>query len=199
MLTKKEKTFRLVLLSLFIAIMLVMDFTPLGYITTGAFSITLMTIPVALGAACLGFTGGAVLGLMFGLTSFLQAFGIGFMLDPSAPILFNESPLSYSVMCFAPRLIAGLAAALIFWLFKRKNRENLLAFILSAASVPFLNTLLFMGFYAILYRDTALGGKAVMTVVLSAFTINFLVEFAVTLIAGVVINKVIYGFLKKLR
>ena len=49
---KKQNIFKLTLVSLFIAVMAVMNFTPLGYITTGAFSITLMTIPVALGAAC---------------------------------------------------------------------------------------------------------------------------------------------------
>lgn len=196
--SKKNKIFRLVLLSLFVAIMLVMNFTPLGYITTGVFSITLMTIPVALGAVCMGYKGGAVLGVVFGLTSFLQAFGIGFMIDPSASILFTENPFYYTLTCFVPRILTGLIAGLIFKAFEKRGKTNILAFILSAASVPIFNTLLFMSFYATLYKNTVLGGAAVMTVILSALTINFLVEFAVTLIAGVSINSVIYKYLKKL-
>ena len=104
---KKGNLFTLTLLALFIAIMLVMNFTPLGYITTGLFSITLMTIPVALGAVCTGVTGGAVLGFVFGLTSFLQAFGIGYMIDPSAATLFTTKPIAYTITCFIPRIVTG--------------------------------------------------------------------------------------------
>ena len=197
--SNKQKIFRLALVSLFIALMMVMNFTPLGYITTGLFSITLMTIPVALGAVCTGVWGGAVLGVVFGLTSFLQAFGIGFMIDPSAAVLFNTDPIAYTLTCFIPRITVGLVSALIFRAFEKANRVNLWAFILSAASVPLLNTLLFMGFYAVLYKNTVLGGAPVMAVILSALGINFVVEFAVTLVAGVVVNKTIYYFLKKMR
>ena len=196
---KKEKIFRLALLSLFIAIILVMDFTPLGYIIMpNGFSITLLTIPIALGAVCTGITGGAILGFVFGLTSFIQAFGLGFALDPMAPILFETNPFAYTVTCFVPRIIVGIVAALIFKAFEKTNKVNIWAYALSAASVPLVNTLLFMTCYASFYKNTILGGKAVMTVVFSAFTLNFLVEFAITLIAGLVINKIIYSYLKKL-
>lgn len=199
MTNKKEKTFKLALMSLFIAIILVMDFTPLGYIIMpSGFSITLLTIPVALGAVCTGVWGGAVLGFVFGMTSFIQAFGLGFSLDPSAPILFSTSPLAYTVTCFVPRILVGVVAALIFKAFERANKVNILAYILSAASVPVLNTILFMTCFAVFYKNTVLGGKEVMAVVFSAFTLNFLVEFAVTLICGIVINKIIYTYLKKI-
>ena len=197
--TRKKNLPKTVLLSLFIAIMLLMNFTPLGYITTGVFSITLMTIPVALGAVCLGVAGSLTLGFLFGLTSFLQAFGIGFMVDPLAATLFTENPFYYAVMCFVPRIITALIASLIFSAFKRHNKTNLLAFILSAAAVPIFNTFLFMLFFALFFRNTVLGGAAVMTVIFSALTINFAIEFAVTLIAGVAINKVIYNYLKKFQ
>lgn len=194
---KKNYIFRMTLLSLFIALMLVMNFTPLGYITTGGFSITLMTIPVALGSACMGIAGGITLGGVFGLTSFLQAFGIGFMIDPMAAVLFNENALGYTVTCFAPRLFLGFVSGLIIWLFERKGKVGIPAFTLSAAVVPFLNTALFMTFYALFYSDTQLGGKSVMTIVFSAFTLNFVIELAVTLIAGIVINKAIYSYAKR--
>lgn len=196
---KKTSIFKVALLGMFLAIMGVMNFTPLGYITTGLFSITLMTIPVALGSVCTGITGGIILGTAFGLTSFLQAFGIGFMIDPSALTLFNTDPLAYTITCFVPRIIVGLVAALIFRAFEKAGKTNLLSFILSAVSVPVLNTLLFMTFYAVLYKNTILGGASVMAVVFSALTINFVIELTVTLVAGVVINKTVYHFMKKLN
>ena len=196
---KKANIFRLTLISLFTALMLVMNFTPLGYISTGLFSITLMTIPVALGSACTDIYGGLVLGTVFGLTSFLQAFGIGFMIDPSAAVLFNTNPLYYTLTCFVPRIAVGFISALIFRAFEKKNKVGIPAFLLSAGAVPVFNTILFMSFYAILYKNTVLGGAAVMTVILSALGINFLVELAVTLLAGTAINKVIYNYVKKIR
>lgn len=196
----KNKTatlFKLTLLSLFVAIMIVMDFTPLGYITTGAFSITLMTIPVALGSACCGFTGGAILGALFGLTSFLQAFGIGFMIDPLASSLFTEKPFAYTVTCFVPRILAGLASALIFKMFQKANKLKLPAFAVSAAIVPFLNTLLFMTFFAVFYKNTVFAGQGIFSIIITAFTLNFFIELCVTLVAGTTINKTIYRFAGK--
>ena len=43
---KKAKVFRIALSALFAALLAVMAFTPLGYIPTGAFNITLMFLPV---------------------------------------------------------------------------------------------------------------------------------------------------------
>ena len=71
-----EKTRRLVQMSILIAIMLILAFTPLGYLKVGAIDITFMTIPVVVGAILLGPASGAVLGGVFGLTSFIQCFGM---------------------------------------------------------------------------------------------------------------------------
>ncbi len=196
---KRAGIYKMVLIAMFIALMIVMNFTPIGYITvTGAFSITLMTIPVALGAACTGVSGGTILGFVFGLTSFMQAFGIGFMIDPSAAPLFNENPFGYAVTCFVPRIITGLVAGLIFSLFEKKGKTNILAFGISSAIVPVLNTALFMSSYILFYSDTSFGG-AVMTVLLTILTLNFFVELLVTTVAGTTISKVVYSQVKKLQ
>ncbi len=196
--TNKQTIFRLTLLSLFIAVMAVMNFTPLGYITTGAFSITLMTIPVALGAACGGMWGGAVLGTVFGLTSFLQAFGIGFMIDPMAAILFGENPFYYTVTCFAPRILAGLLSGLVIFLIENRGVPSVVSFALSAAVVPVVNTVGFLSLYILFYKETVLGEASVMTILTTALLLNFAVELLVTVIASTAINKPVYSFTKKL-
>ena len=196
---KNSNIYKMVLIAMFIAIMLVMNFIPIGYITvTGAFSITLMTIPVALGAACTGISGGTILGFVFGLTSFFQAFGIGFMIDPSATSLFNESPFGYTITCFVPRILTGLVAGLVFSLFERKGKTGFYAFAISSALVPILNTAMFMSSYVLFYSNTSFGG-AVMTVLLTILTLNFLVELLVTTLAGTVISKVVYTQVKRLH
>ena len=70
----KQKTYKLVLAAVFTALIIVMSFTPLGYLRVGFVSISFMTIPVALGAVLLGPAYGAYFGLLFGITSFIQCF-----------------------------------------------------------------------------------------------------------------------------
>ena len=52
--TKRSSTLYMVELAMMIAIILLMSFTPLGYLRTPGLSITLLTIPVAVGAIILG-------------------------------------------------------------------------------------------------------------------------------------------------
>ena len=78
-----------------IAIML--SFTPLGFIPvpTAAGSATIMHIPVIIGAVIEGPIAGALIGLIFGLASFIR--GAAFFSDPVVAIL--------------PRILIGLVAA----------------------------------------------------------------------------------------
>ena len=62
----------LVLTGLFAAIIIIMAFTPLGYIPLGVINATIIQIPVIIGALFCGPKKGALLGFLFGLTSFLK-------------------------------------------------------------------------------------------------------------------------------
>ena len=70
-------TAQLTLLGLMAAILLLMAYTPLGYLNIGPLAISFNVIPVAISAVVLGPVGGAVAGAIFGLTSFLQCIEIG--------------------------------------------------------------------------------------------------------------------------
>ena len=62
----------LVILALFTAIIFLMNSTPLGYIDLPIIKATLIHVPVIIGSVLLGPKKGAILGGMFGLTSFLK-------------------------------------------------------------------------------------------------------------------------------
>ena len=112
--TKKLfSTRQLVILGLMTALVLIFSLTPIGSIPIGPLSITLNVIPVAISAIALGPIGGAVMGGIFGLFSFLQCFGVGV---PSAmgEILVNISPFAAFVQRFVPRLLDGLIVGFIF-------------------------------------------------------------------------------------
>ena len=53
-------------LALLAAILLVMNYTPLGYLQLGPLSASLLTVPVAIGAMTMGPLAGAILGGIFG-------------------------------------------------------------------------------------------------------------------------------------
>ena len=75
--TKKFTTSQLTILGLMAGILFLMAYTPLGYLNIGPLAVTFNVIPVAVCAIVLGPTGGAIAGAVFGLTSFMQAIGIG--------------------------------------------------------------------------------------------------------------------------
>ena len=75
--TKKFTTSQLTILGLMAGILFLMAYTPLGYLNIGPLAVTFNVIPVAVCAIVLGPTGGAIAGAVFGLTSFMQAMGIG--------------------------------------------------------------------------------------------------------------------------
>lgn len=66
-----RKTQDMVKLALFSGIIVVLSLTPLGYIPLGVIKATTIHIPVILGSILLGWKSGAVLGGLFGLTSFM--------------------------------------------------------------------------------------------------------------------------------
>ena len=73
--SKRMDTRRMVLLAMLSGILLMMSFTPLGYLNIGPLAISFNMIPVAIGAIALGPVGGLILGGVFGITSFLQCLG----------------------------------------------------------------------------------------------------------------------------
>ena len=97
---------QLTLLAMLVAVLLLMSFTPLGYLNIGPLAITFNVIPVAIAALALGPAGGLIAGSVFGLTSFLQCLGIG-GLSPLGSILFGINPFFAILLCFIPRMLDG--------------------------------------------------------------------------------------------
>ena len=99
---------KLTLTAIFLAIIIVMSFTPVGYLKVGTIEISLLAIPVAMGAALLGVGGGALLGLAFGVTSLIQCFGM----SAFGTALMGINPALTVILCIVPRVLLGVASAL---------------------------------------------------------------------------------------
>lgn len=176
------------LLGLLTAVLLVLSMTPLGYLNIGPLAISFNMIPVAVGAAALGPVGGAVLGSVFGMTSFLQCLGIGGS-SAMGVILFDINPVFAFLQRFVPRLMTGFLVGLIY----RGTRRFLKAGLSGAVAgffAAFLNTVLFMGALILFFGSTQyltdlIAGRNVVVFVCAFVGINAVAEMlASTMVTG---------------
>ena len=193
-----QKTRRLVQMAILIAIMLVLAFTPLGYLKVGAIEITFMTIPVVIGAILLGPAAGAFLGGVFGLTSFIQCFGM----SAFGAALLGINPFLTFLVCMVPRILMGYLAGVIFRVIYRHDKTKILSFAASSLSGALLNTILFVGmlmlsFGSSEYMMTMRGGLDLLAFLAAYVGVNGLVEAIVAFVLGTAISKALVQFLPK--
>lgn len=182
----KNKTFStkyLVELALLVAIVLLMAFTPIGYIKTFGLEITLIVVPVAVGAVTLGPLAGAILGGVFGVTSFIQCFGM----SAFGAILLGVNPFFTFLVCVPTRILEGLLTGYIYkWLRKTKLNANV-AVTLANVCCPVLNTTFFMGTLVTLFAGTMreqFGMTKVLSFIFAFVGVNGVVEAAVCFVIG---------------
>lgn len=195
--TRSSKTIKMVELALLIAIILLMAFTPIGYIRTGALSITLIVIPVAVGAVILGPAAGAALGAVFGITSFIQCFGM----EPFGTALFSVGPVRTFIVCMVPRILMGLCAGLITRAFTKIQATKKIAVFIGSLSAAVLNTIFFMTtlialFQGYLSENFGLQMSKVFAFVAAFVGINGVIEAIVACVVAGAVAKALQLALK---
>lgn len=162
----KEKNKNLVILSIFIAIIIIQTFVPmLGYIPVGIMNATIIQVTVALGAIILGYKKGMILGFSFGISSLIKN-----TLMPN-PTSFLFSPFVESIggyrgsykslmICLVPRILIGFIAGIVFLYFKNKNSIKK-ALILSGVLSSLTNTILVIGGIFIFYGKEYISLKSI--------------------------------------
>ena len=105
-------------LGLFIAIIILMAYTPIGLIDLPVIKATILHVPVIIGAILLGPKEGAILGLTFGLTSMIKNTSapslLSFAFSPLIPVPGAERGSLWAVViCLLPRVLVGVIPALI--------------------------------------------------------------------------------------
>ena len=154
---KNEKTYELVLTALFTAIIVIMAFTPLGYIPLVVINATIIHIPVILGALFLGPKKGAFLGFVFGLTSFINntfkaATASAFVFSPVLAVnVVGVSGIFKSLyICFVPRILVGVVPYFVYILIRAalKSEQKAGKVVVNAAA----SLILFISVRAFLIR-----------------------------------------------
>jgi uncharacterized membrane protein len=148
LMTRNTKTEYMVQMALLIAVVIIMAFTPIGYIKALGLEIALIVIPVAVGAVFLGPKGGAVLGAAFGVTSLIRCFG----LSAFTTTLFGLNPLAMVFTSLVPRILEGWLTGLIYQGLKKVKAKG--AVLLSCLCCPILNTLFYMSCIVLFFYKT---------------------------------------------
>jgi uncharacterized membrane protein len=180
------KTKNMVGIGLFTAIVMVLQFLG-GGIKFGMFSISLVLLPIVVGAAIYGWKAGACLGFAFGAAVLLSGDAAAFLvIDPLATVL----------VVLVKGTACGFFAGLVYKLFSKIN--SVFAVFAAAIVCPVVNTGVFLLGCQLFFLETVAEWGAAMGyenvgayMFLGLAGINFLIELCVNLILAPVIVRLI--------
>lgn len=181
------KTKNMVGVGLFTAIVVVLQFLGGGIRVGGMFSISLVLVPIVVGAAVYGWQAGAWLGFAFGVAVLLSGDAAAFLvIDFMATIL----------VVLVKGTACGLVSGLSYMALSRKN--NRLAVYAAAILCPLCNTGIFLLGCQLFFLETvaewgtALGFEDVYAYMfLGLAGINFIIEVVVNIVLAPVIVRLI--------
>lgn len=193
---KTRKTFdtkTIVGLGLLTAIVIVLQAAAIS-VKFGIFSITLVLVPIIVGAALYGAKAGAWLGFVFGVV----------VLFTDAGAFLAVSVPGTVVTCILKGMLSGLAAGAVYSILSKKS--NMVAVIMAGLVSPIVNTGIFLLGCILFFMDTikewALGAGFgnVFTYMITSFVgLNFIVEMAINLILSSAIVAIIKIGVKKIE
>lgn len=184
---RKNKTYRIAVLGILSAIIIIQNFVPfLGNIPIPPLNPTIIQITVIVSAFVLGMKDGMIVGGIWGIVRMIKAYTL-----PTTPLdlLLFTNPL----ISLVPRILIGLVAGWIFLIFKKRGEEKR-GMVLGAVAGSLTNTILVLGFIALLYGaeySEALGvsSAGLMGALAAVVATNGVAEAIVSAIIAPVIAK----------
>lgn len=196
---QKQNILYLVQLALLTAVIMVLHFSGVAIPAFGT-KISLVLIPIALGAMLLGPVAGAILGLIYGMTVFIS---LGVMhMDPFTGFLFDNTPIMAALICTVKTTAAGFVAGWVYRVLAKKN--VLLAVFVAAALVPTVNTGIFVLGCFLIYSTISefaagAGYSAVYFILIICAGLNYVLELAINLIFSPALERLVRLLSKKIR
>ena len=163
---KNKGTSEMVKMALFIALIILLSVTPLGYIPLGPINATTIQMPVIIGAVLFGWKKGAILGGVFGLTSLIkntvQPNLTSFVFSPFVPVFGEESgsPWALVVGLFS-RIMIGVVAAAVFNFLVKIKANKTVASVAAGFFGSLTNTVLVMGGIYLFFGESYSAAKEI--------------------------------------
>lgn len=183
----RYNTRKLALLALFTAIVAVLQMLGVA-IRFGTFAVSMVGVPVILGAALMGPLAGAWLGLVF---------GIAVLVSGDAALFLTWDPAATVIIVLLKGTLAGLAAGGVYQLLEKRN--TFLAVLAAAVAYPLVNTgVFFLGCMVFFLEDciqfaanlgvTGSGPVIVMSVFIG---FNFFFELGLDLVLSGIVERLV--------
>ena len=161
-----------------------------SFIKVGPFAVSLVLIPIVVGAAVYGVKAGAWLGFVFGV---VVTIAVVTGADAGGYIMFSARPVMTVIVCLLKGTAAGYVAGLVYRAISKKNA--LAGVIVAAAAAPVVNTGLFVLAMLLFYQPQLqawAGDTAVATYIVTGLVgVNFLLELGVNLVLSPTITRLI--------
>lgn len=204
---KNVKSFTLT--AMFLAIMIILAVTPLGFIPIGPINATTMHIPVIIASIVLGPRIGAGLGTVFGIISLARATVIitqmSFVFSPFiANPLTNQGDWRAIIVAIIPRILIGVVPYFVYKGLHRllKQKARPVSLFIAGLAGSMTNTILVMNLIFFFFKDSyanvlQVTANAVYGVILGIIFGSGLVEAIVAGIATTAVCAVLLRLMKK--
>lgn len=180
---KNANVKRMAAIGLLIALVVVMQFISGMIPPVSGFSISLVLIPIVLGAALYGPSAGALLGAAFGVIVFINCVTGA---DAGGAMVFQANPVLCFFVVIGKGLLAGFASG---WVYRAlKGRNQYLAMMLAAIVCPVVNTGVFVIcmvtlFNAVIASWATAAGADLFTYIFSILLLfNFVPELIINMV-----------------
>ena len=155
---KNTKNFTLT--AMFLAIMILLAVTPLGFIPIGPINATTMHIPVIVASIVLGPRLGAFLGGTFGVISIIRSTFIptplSFVFSPFIPVIgTDQGSWKALIIALIPRILIGVVPYFVYKGIQKltKNKVSPLSLFLAGIAGSLTNTVLVMNLIYFLFQQ----------------------------------------------
>ena len=183
----------MVALAILVAVVVILQLLG-SFIHFGPVSVSLVLIPIVVGAALFGPGAGALLGFAFSAVVFIATVTGA---DAGAFMLWQANPFMTALVIFAKGTGAGWVSGLVYRSLCEKNA--LTAAAAAAVVCPVFNTGVFLLGMVLFFQETLrawAAGSALLTYVLFGLTgVNFLVELGLNLVLSPAVSTLIRAIL----
>ena len=178
---KNVKIQRMVGIALLMALVIVLQFLG-GILTTASgFSISLVLIPIVLGAAVFGPSAGAILGGTFGVIVFINCVTGTYL---GGAMVLQANPILCFLVVMGKGILAGMAAGGVYRPLRDKSKY--IAMLCAAIVCPVVNTGIFIACMLTFFREVlsawAEGGDVVAYILTGLVVANFVPELIINVV-----------------
>ena len=185
---------RMVGMALLIALVIVLQFIPIPPV--GGFSISLVLIPIVMGAAMYGPAAGAILGAAFGAVVFINCVT---GTDLGGAMVFQANPVLCFLVVMAKGTLAGTASGFVYKLLK--DRNPYIAMLCAAIVCPVVNTGIFIACMLLFYIEVlsvwANGADVVGYIMTGLILANFVPELLINVVFSPAGQRIMHMFKTK--